>query len=203
MNWWSVRQSRASSSGFPPGCRSGCLGPGARRSEPEPARWVAGSNLGRGGGGCHRESVKVAEPSCPSHFGWRWMIKTKGGCTCTCTYSLFCVSSLLGEKPAMERETLEIWTPVWTWSHLRKVGRSAPHTPHCSPAHVHPVLLSLHLPACGGTHCIHLPVSGHRNTPIPPGIVTGTVFPNIQHCLMPRVNCCCSPHCWGAEGQQH
>lgn len=48
-----------------------CLGPGARRSEPEPARWVAGSNLGRGGGGCHRESGKVAEPSCPSHFGWR------------------------------------------------------------------------------------------------------------------------------------
>lgn len=79
----------------------------------------------------------------------------------------------------MKRETQAIWIPVWTWSHVGKVGYSAPHTPPCSAAHAHPVCLSLHLPACGGTHCIHLTVSGHRNSPIPPETVTGTVFPNI------------------------
>lgn len=77
----------------------------------------------------------------------------------------------------MKRETRAIWIPLWTGSHLGKVGCSASHTPPCSAAHAHPVCLSLHLPACGGTHCIHLTVSGPRNTPIPPGMVTGTVFP--------------------------
>lgn len=47
------------------------LGPGARHAEPEPARRMAGSNLGRGGGSRRRESGKAAERSCPSLFGWR------------------------------------------------------------------------------------------------------------------------------------
>lgn len=79
----------------------------------------------------------------------------------------------------MKRETREIWTPVWRGSHLGKVGYSAPHTPPCSAAHTPPVHLSLHLPACGGTHCIHLTVSGPRNTSVTPGRVTGKVFPNL------------------------
>jgi len=41
------------------------LGPGARHAEPEPARRMAGSKLGPGGGSRRGESGKAAEPPVP------------------------------------------------------------------------------------------------------------------------------------------
>lgn len=94
-------------------------------------------------------------------------------------YIQLVLCQLFVDRKATKRETQVIGIPVWTQSHLGKVGCSAPHSTPCSAAHAHPVRLSLHLPACGGTHCTHLTESGHRSIPTPPGIVTRTVFPNI------------------------
>lgn len=74
------------------------------------------------------------------------MIKTEGGCTCACTYSLFCIGPLSGEKPAVKRETRVMQIPLWAGNQLGEAGRSTAHTPPDPAAHPLPGRLSPHPP---------------------------------------------------------
>lgn len=79
------------------------------------------------------------------------MIKTEGGCTCACTYSMFSVVSLYGEKPAMKREMRAMRIPVWAVNRLGEAGCPAPCNPPYAAAHLPSIHQSPRPPARSGT----------------------------------------------------